>query len=140
MRSTLTLSGNLTGDVTLRQTATGSVAKFRMAVDDAWFDKAAGQWRSKTVYLWVSAWRQLGENVAASLALGQPVIVVGKLRQSTYEKDGVTITTVEVEAESVGHDLARGTAAFVRTPRGPQTADLAAERETVVVERSGVAA
>ncbi|MFN8170056.1 MAG: single-stranded DNA-binding protein [Candidatus Nanopelagicales bacterium] len=95
---------------------------------------------SKTVYLWVSAWRQLGENVAASLALGQPMAVVGKLRQSTYEKDGVAITSLEVEAEVGRPRLARGTTAFVRTPRGPQTADLAAERETVVIERSEMAA
>ena len=35
---------------------------------------------------------------------------------------------------------AHGASPPPRTPRGPQTADLAAERETVVVERSGVAA
>ena len=140
MRSTLTLSGNLTTDVRLRSTQSGPVASFRLAVDDSWYDKAAQQWRNRTVFMTVTAWRQLAENIAASLSLGQPVIVVGKLRQSQYEKEGQTITVVEVEAESVGHDLARGSASFARTPRGPQTADLAVERETVVVERSGVAA
>jgi single-strand DNA-binding protein len=136
----VTLSGNLTTDVTLRSTAGGAVASFRMAVNDGWFDKKAQEWRNRTVYLSVSAWRQLGENVAQSLALGQPVVVVGKLRQRSYDKEGQTHHVVEVEAEAVGHDLSWGSAQFVRTPRGPQTSDLAADRETDVVEHEGVAA
>lgn len=145
MRSTVTLSGNLTGNPTLRATAGGAVANFRMAVNDDWFDKKAGQWRSRTVYLQVSAWRQLAEHVMDSLALGQPVIVVGRLRQRQYDKDGQTHTVVEVEADAVGHDLFFGRSRFERAPRGPQTSEVAAstqepEAGTVVVEHSGVAA
>ncbi|MFC6239145.1 single-stranded DNA-binding protein [Longivirga aurantiaca] len=145
MRSTLTLAGNLTSNVTLRATAGGAVANFRMAVNDDWFDKKSGQWRSRTVYLQVSAWRRLAEHVADSLALGQPVLVVGRLRQREYEKDGQSHTVVEVEADAIGHDLSWGRARFERAPRGPQTADVAgtsgvAEPETVVVEHSGAAA
>jgi single-strand DNA-binding protein len=78
------------------------------------------------VYLNVSAWRNLGEHVAASLAKGQPVIVVGRLRQREFDdKDGQHHTVVEVDADTVGHDLARGRATFVRRPRGPQTAEIA---------------
>ncbi len=95
MRSTLTLAGNLTSNVTLRATAGGAVANFRMAVNDDWFDKKSGQWRSRTVYLQVSAWRRLAEHAADSLALGQPVLVVGRLRQREYEKDGQSHTVVE---------------------------------------------
>jgi len=145
VRSTLTLAGNLTSNVTLRATAGGAVANFRMAVNDDWFDKKSGQWRSRTVYLQVSAWRRLAEHAADSLALGQPVLVVGRLRQREYEKDGQSHTVVEVEADAIGHDLSWGRARFERTPRGPQTAEVASapaapETETVVVEHSGVAA
>jgi single-strand DNA-binding protein len=145
VRSTVTLAGNLTSNVTLRDTAGGCVANFRMAVNDDWFDKKSGQWRSRVVYLQVSAWRQLAEHAADSLALGHPVLVVGKLRQRQYDKEGQTHTVVEVEAEAIGHDLNRGRAIFQRAPRGPQTSDLAgsaepAETGTVVIEHSGVAA
>ena len=43
---------------------------------------------------------------------------------------------IEVDADLVGHDLTRGTASFVRTRRGPQTADLAREA-VVATELSG---
>jgi single-strand DNA-binding protein len=145
VRSTLTLSGNLTSNPTLRATTGGSVANFRMAVNDDWFDKKAGQYRSRVVYLQVSAWRQLAEHVMDSLVLGQPVIVVGKLRQRQYDKDGQTHTVVEVEADAVGHDLTWGRSRFQRTPKGPQTSEVASstpepDEGTVVVEHSGVAA
>jgi single-strand DNA-binding protein len=145
VRSTVTLSGNLTSNPTLRSTTGGSVANFRMAVNEDWLDKKTGQWRSRTVYLQVSAWRQLGEHVADSLALGQPVIVVGRLRQREYEKDGQTHKVVEVDADAVGHDLTFGSSRFQRAAKGPQTSEVAAstlepDEGAVVVEHSGVAA
>ena len=127
MRSTVTLSGNLTSDVTLRSTSAGPVAGFRMACTESWWDKKTDRWAERVTYLQVSAWRQLGEHVAASLAKGQPVIVVGKLRQREYDdKDGIHRTVIEVDADTVGHDLTRGRATFVRRPRGPQTSEIAA--------------
>lgn len=144
MRSTVTLAGNLTSDVTLRSTAGGAVANFRMAVNDNWFDKKTQQWQSRVVYLQVSAWRQLAEHVADSLALGQPVLVVGKLKQRQYDKEGQTHTVVEVEAEAIGHDLTWGRGRFLRTPKGPQTSEVAEpaiqDVTTVVIEHNGVAA
>lgn len=145
MRPTITLAGNLANDVTLRSTAGGSVANFRLAVNDDWLDKKTGQWRSRTVYLQVSAWRQLGEHVAASLVKGTPVVVVGKLTQRQYDKDGQAHTATDLEAETVAIDLARGIARYVASPRGPQTADLAAlgvgsGQADVVIEHTGVAA
>jgi len=127
MRSSVTLSGNLVSDVTLRATSAGSVANFRMAVSESWWDKKTERWAERVTYLQVSAWRSLGENVAASLAKGQPVVVVGKLRQREFDdKEGVHRSVIEVDADTVGHDLARGRAVFARRPRGPQTADIAA--------------
>jgi single-strand DNA-binding protein len=74
--------------------------------------------------------------VAASIHKGQPVVVVGRLRQREYEKDGHMVQVVDVDADLVGHDLSRGTAQFVRSRRGPQTADLARE-SVVATELSG---
>lgn len=127
MRSTVTLSGNVVTDVALRSTTAGPVANFRMAVTESWWDKRTERWAERVTYLQVSAWRQLAEHVADSLAKGQPVVVVGRLRQREWDdKDGVHRSTIEVDADLVGHDLSRGRANFTRRPRGPQTAEIAA--------------
>ena len=136
MQSTVTLVGNVVTDVTLRHTTGGAVAGFRLAATNGYLDRRTSQWVERTTYLNVSAWRGLGENVASSLHKGQPVVVVGRLRQREYEKDGQTHQVIEVDAEMVAHDLTRGTASFVRTRRGPQTADLAREA-VVATEVSG---
>jgi single-strand DNA-binding protein len=126
MQSSVTIYGNVVTDVTLRQTPHSVVANFRVAITDGYFDKRQQAWVDRPpVYIGVSAWRSLAENVAASLVNGQPVVVIGKLRQREYEKDGRRVVLHEIEAERVGHDLTRGTASFTRAKRGPQTSDLA---------------
>ncbi len=50
----------------------------------------------------------MAENAAESVQKGQPMIVHGRLRVSSYEKDGQTRTSVEIEARSLGHDLTLG--------------------------------
>jgi single-strand DNA-binding protein len=136
MQSTVTLVGNVVTDVTLRQTTAGPVAGFRLAATNGYTDRRTSQWVERTTYLNVSAWRALGEHVAGSLQKGQPVVVVGRMRQREYEKDGHAVQVVEVDADLVGHDLTRGTASFVRARRGPQTSDLAREL-VVATELSG---
>jgi len=136
MQSTVTLVGNVVTDVTLRQTTAGPVAGFRLAATNGYTDRRTSQWVERTTYLTVSAWRSLGEHVAGSIHKGQPVVVVGRMRQREYEKDGQTHQVIEVDADLVGHDLSRGTASFVRSRRGPQTADLAREA-VVATELSG---
>jgi single-strand DNA-binding protein len=136
MQSTVTLVGNVVTDVTLRQTAAGPVAGFRLAATNGYTDRRTSQWVERTTYLNVSAWRSLGEHVAGSVHKGQPVVVVGRMRQREYEKDGHTVQVVDVDADLVGHDLTRGTASFVRARRGPQTSDLAREA-VVATELSG---
>jgi single-strand DNA-binding protein len=136
MQSTVTLVGNVVTDVTLRQTTAGPVAGFRLAATNGYTDRRTSQWVERTTYLNVSAWRSLGEHVAGSINKGQPVVVVGRMRQREYEKDGQKVMVIEVDADLVGHDLTRGTASFVRSRRGPQTADLAREA-VVATELSG---
>ena len=136
MQSTVTLVGNVASDVTLRQTAAGPVAGFRLAASNDYLDRRSRQWVKRTTWVSVSAWRALGEHVAGSLRKGQPVVVVGRLRQREFERDGHRVTVIDVDADLVGHDLNRGTAQFARSPRGSQTTDLARE-PIVATELSG---
>ena len=43
-------------------------------------------------------WRSLADRVVATLRVGDPVIVRGKLRTREYEKDGQAHSVMEVEA------------------------------------------
>ena len=60
MQSSVTLTGNVVNDVTLRQTSGGPVANFRMACDNGYRDRKSGLWIDRSIYLQVSAWRGLG--------------------------------------------------------------------------------
>jgi single-strand DNA-binding protein len=51
---------------------------------------------------------------------GEPVIVVGKLRAESWQDEaGEARRRDVVEAITVGHDLTRGTAAYLRRPVAP---------------------
>ncbi|MGW2302331.1 single-stranded DNA-binding protein [Streptomyces sp. NPDC001809] len=116
--TTVTLVGNVATAVEYRDTATGGVARFRFAVTARRWDREKGLWSDgPTSFYTVSAWRSLGANLAASVSVGEPLVVHGRLRVREDERDGVRKTFVDVAALAVGHDLSRGTAAFRRAAR-----------------------
>jgi single-strand DNA-binding protein len=74
----------------------------------------------------VTCWRSLAANVAACLHKGDPVVVKGRMRVRQFDdKEGNQRTVVEVEATTLGHDLTRGVAHFLRTKRSPGDAPVA---------------
>lgn len=115
----ISFQGNVGGDVQVRQAGAAQVATFRVAVTPRRFQRSTEQWAdAETQWYTVHAWRSLGDNVAASLRRGDPVFVQGRLSARTWTtKEGVEVTTSEVDATVVGHDLNRGRADFSRTPR-----------------------
>jgi single-strand DNA-binding protein len=91
-------------------------ARFRVATTERWFDRSAEEWNdAQPVYLSVKCWRQLGDNVLLSLRIGDPVVVHGKLVNSSFERDGHIETRLEINAAAVGPDLRWSTAAVTRT-------------------------
>jgi single-strand DNA-binding protein len=116
--TTVTLVGNVATAVEYRDTVTGGVARFRFAVTARRWDRERGLWTDgNTSFYTVSAWRSLGANLAASVSVGEPLVVHGRLKVREEERDGQRKTFVDVDAVAVGHDLSRGTAAFRRAPR-----------------------
>ncbi|MFD7068507.1 single-stranded DNA-binding protein [Streptomyces sp. NPDC059913] len=114
----ITVVGNLVDDPELRYTPAGApVAAFRIASTPRTFDRQANEWKDgDSLFLTCSAWRSLGENVAASLARGMRVVVQGRLKQRSYEdREGVKRTVVELDVEDVGPSLLRATAAVTKT-------------------------
>lgn len=89
-------------------------------------DRVTGEWVDcNTSYVTVICWRRLASNVAICVRKGDAVVVKGRLSVRSYEKDGATRIVVEVDANSVGHDLSRGVAQFQRVR--PQTGMTASE-------------
>jgi single-strand DNA-binding protein len=113
----VTLVGFVAQDPNIRTTATGKhVTKVRVGTTPRFRDGATGQWRdAETSYYNVSCWARLADHVRASLHKGDPVIVKGRFRTSTFEdKNGQLRTSIEITADTVGHDLSRGPANYIR--------------------------
>jgi single-strand DNA-binding protein len=116
----ISIAGNVATEVRFLRSDRGTpLASFRLASTPRRYDRNQGGWvDGRTTYVTVVCWRTLAENVAASLHKGEPVVATGRLRVEPWERDdGRTGTSVEVEAQVVGHDLSRGTSAFRRTRR-----------------------
>jgi single-strand DNA-binding protein len=104
----------------------GTVSAFRLACTPRIRTKS-GWGDGNTTWIEVSCFRLLAEHVAASVRKGDPVVVVGRLRTSVWEKDGQTHERLVLEADMIGHDLNRGTSAFRRRPRLSSTDSREAE-------------
>ena len=85
----MTVSGNLVSDVDFRVTTRGdALARFRVASTVKRYDRASGRWLDGDTTYWnVTAWRRAAENAAKSLAKGHPVLVHGKVRQRTVDRE-----------------------------------------------------
>jgi single-strand DNA-binding protein len=112
----VTLCGWLGGDVQLREAGGVPVATFRVASTPRRYHRKTDTWENgATQWYSVNAWRALATNCDRSLRRGDPVVVHGKLTVRAWiNRAGVEVTTFEVEAAFVGHDLNRGTSEFRR--------------------------
>jgi single-strand DNA-binding protein len=76
---------------------------------------ANGTWRDgASSFFTVNCWRRLALNVHGSLRKGSPVIIRGRLRTRSWDDNGKVRTLVEIEADSIGHDLSFGWSTFVK--------------------------
>ena len=115
----VTLHGHVGGEVRLRQAGDAQVASFRVASTPRRYQRKTDTWvDAETQWYTVSAWRGLADNVAASLSVGDPVVVHGRLSMQTWTNGaGIEVSSCEIEAMLVGHDLTRGTSRFTRAVR-----------------------
>ncbi|MEY3383581.1 MAG: hypothetical protein RLZZ212_168 [Actinomycetota bacterium] len=104
---------------TPRQVVTESgltVVSFRLASSFRRFDVEKQAWvSSDTNWYTVSGFRKLAENSANSLSKGDRVLVSGKLKIRDWDNGERSGTSVEIEADAIGHDLTFGTTSFERT-------------------------
>lgn len=120
--TTIVIVGNaLTAPEWRRTTNTQTlVANFRVASTSRRFDKDRNAWvDGESLRVRVNCWRKLAENVTASIAVGDPVVVVGRLytRDWTDSENNARLS-YEMDAIAVGHDLARGKTKLFRNRPG----------------------
>jgi single-strand DNA-binding protein len=115
----VTVIGNLAADPELRFIPSGAaVTNFTVAQTPRTFDRQSNEWKDgETVWMRCAIWRDYAENIAASLHKGDRVIVRGRLKQRTYEKDGVNHTVTELDADEVGAAMRYAEVAIRKTER-----------------------
>jgi len=93
------------------------VAKFRVA-NTARRRGPSGEWiDGDTLFVSVTCWRQLAENVIDSIGVGDPVMVRGRLYTDDYEWEGKRRTEIKMEGYAVAPDLNRCRVVLTRTRR-----------------------
>ena len=121
MSETITIRGFVATEITSSTTPGGvATASFRLGSTNRRFDRESKTWQDgHTNWFTVQGYRQLAGALGCSIRKGQPVIVVGKLKISTWEKDGRVYHSTVIDADTVGHDLSLGSANFIRTSSRP---------------------
>lgn len=113
--SHVTVVGNVATPVDFRTSPSGvSVVRFRLASTVRRYGQERGWSDGPTSFYTVWAWRSLAANVAASVTVGEPLVVQGQLRIREEERDGRKFFSADLSASTLGHDLSRGTSAFLR--------------------------
>ena len=95
------LVGHLGADPEMRYTADGTaICKFRIATTERYKDRQ-GNFQERTEWHRVTAWRKLAEICGQYLAKGKPVYIEGRIRNETWEKDGVKQYSYKIEADTM---------------------------------------
>jgi single-strand DNA-binding protein len=120
--NSITVVGNITRDPEMRFTPSGvSKVTFGVAVNRSWRNQQSNEWEEQTSFFNVVCWRELADNVGASLKKGTRVVVTGRLEQRSWETEqGEKRSVIEIVADEVGPSLRFATAEVHRVERsGP---------------------
>ena len=97
------ITGNLTRDPELRATAGGTqVLSFGVAVNDRRRNAQTGEWEDYPNFVDCTMFGTRAEAVSRFLAKGNKVAIEGKLRYSSWERDGQRRSKLEVIVDEIG--------------------------------------
>lgn len=105
------------------------ITSFRLASSSRYYDYSTASWvDGNTNWYTITSYGDTAVNVAGSISKGERIVVAGLLRLRDWDNGDNTGTTVEIEAEAIGHDLTWGTSVFTRNvlvrntePKKPKT-------------------
>lgn len=96
------ISGNLTRDPELRQTQGGmAILNMGVAVNDRRKNQQTGEWEDVPNFVDCVMFGSRAEKLAQYLAKGTKVAIEGKLRYSSWEKDGARRSKLEVIVDEI---------------------------------------
>ena len=102
-----------------------AITSFRLASQQRKFDKGTQSWTdADTNWYTVTAFRDLAINASQSLNKGDRVVTMGRVKVRDWSNDERSGTSIEVEAESLGHDLHWGVTQFKRVSLGGDQSEL----------------
>ena len=117
----ITLRGYLTAEPKFYQKTQEAtpLAEIRIGSTPRRLNRQTGEWQElPTSYYNVKCWRRLAINAASSLHKGDMVIVRGRFYTNTWiDNQQRARSTLEIEADTIGHDLAYGWSHFMRGTR-----------------------
>lgn len=115
------LMGNLTRDIELRYLPSGTaVSEFSIAVNDR-RKTSDGQWVDDPSFFDIVLYGRTAEVASEFLSKGSPVLIEGRLKQDTWEKEGQKRSRVKVigdRMQMIGAKGAGGSQGTVRESGG----------------------
>lgn len=94
------LIGRVTRDVELKYTS-GGTAQARLSIAVNRSVKKGDAWTEEVSYFDANLWGRQAEGLAKHLTKGKQVAISGQLRQNRYEKDGQTVSKVELSVDNI---------------------------------------
>lgn len=139
MIDTLTVSGIVATTPRHIVTSEGlAITSFRLASTQRRFDKGQAAWVDvDTNWYTLVAFRQLAANAERSIHKGDRVIASGRVKVRDWHNDDRSGTAIEIEADSIGHDLVWGTSEFTRSNASPAATDKVPEDTSEESEGDG---
>lgn len=137
MDAVIWMTGHVGSEVELKEVREGVFyATFRLACTPRTWK--AGEWGdAETTWLGVTCNKALALNVKSSIGKGDAVVVVGRLRTRRWQdQQGITHERLNIDAQSVGHDLSRGTTVFRKTIKTVQEESEADVGELILATES----
>jgi len=117
----ITLRGFLTAEPKFYQKTPQAipVTEIRVGCTPRRLNRETGEWYElPTSYYRVRCWRRLAINTASSLHKGDQVLIRGHFYTSTWvDNQQRPRSTLEIEADTIGHDLAHGWSHYMRGTR-----------------------
>ena len=115
-QSTVTISGYVGAEpVCFGNNEYSPACSLRIGSTQSYYRNDEQQWHDRpTTWMTVKAYRTLASNVLKSVHKGDAIVVYGTLSTESWTKDGNNYNRVVVEAQTIGHDLNRGTTQFTK--------------------------
>lgn len=115
------ISGNLTRDPEMRATTSGTqIMSFGVAVNDRRYNQQTGQYEDYPNFVDCTMFGTRAGAVSRFLSKGSKVSIEGKLRYSSWEKDGQRRSKLEVIVDEIEFMSHQQQAAAPTAPRAPR--------------------